>query len=108
MLLPPALAEAFSKARNACFVGVKKRSKTLHNATETPRMARNDELFSAENTIMTVPVTRTRPIMSTMSISWLILVFLVLNILLTPLSVLKLISCSERIIVLGNLKIGDL
>ena len=38
MLLPLALAEAFNKARNVCFVGVKKRSSTLQKATETPRM----------------------------------------------------------------------
>ncbi len=57
MLLPLALAEAFNKERNARFVGVKKRSKTLQKEIETPKIAKNDKLFSAENTIMTEPVT---------------------------------------------------
>jgi hypothetical protein len=77
ILLPPALAEAFNKARNVCFVGVKKRSSTLQKATETPRIARNDELLSAEKTIMTIPVMRTTPIKITDNISWLNFVFLV-------------------------------
>ena len=75
MLLPLALAEAFNKPRKACFVGVKKRSRALQKAIETPRIARNDELFSAESTIVHTPVMRATLIMSTMTVSWLILVF---------------------------------
>jgi hypothetical protein len=52
MLLPVELADAFSKARNAFFVGVKKSSKTLQNDIETPKTARKDKLFSAEKTTM--------------------------------------------------------
>jgi hypothetical protein len=69
MLLPLALAEAFNKERNACFGGVKKRSKMLQKATDTPTTARNDELFSADKTIRTTPVKRAIPIISTVKIS---------------------------------------
>ena len=77
MLVPLAFAEAFNNERNACLVGVKKRSNILQKAIETPRIARNDESFSAESTTMTTPVMRAMPIMSTMTVSWLILVFLI-------------------------------
>ena len=80
MFVPLALAEAFNKERNACFVGVKKRSNILQKETETPIIARNDESFSAESTIMATPVMRAMPIMSTVNISGLIFVFLILSI----------------------------
>ena len=63
-MLPP-LAEAFSKERNVCFVGVKKRSNILQKEIETPTIARNDESFSAESNIMAMPVVRAIPIKST-------------------------------------------
>ena len=69
MLLPLALTETFNKERNAFLVGVKKRSNILQKATETPRIARNDEPFSADSTIMATPVIRAIPITSTVNTS---------------------------------------
>jgi hypothetical protein len=41
----------------------------------TPNIAKNDEPFSAESTVRATPIMRTTLFMSTMTISWLILVF---------------------------------
>jgi hypothetical protein len=69
MLVPLALAEAFNKERNACFVGVKKRSNMAQKETETPTIARNEEPFTAEIAIIVTPVIRAIPIMTTVNMS---------------------------------------